>query len=120
MNGCSPLASNRGRFKSNAATAMTTLYAPFFNFGIATLILVFSLLSAYLSFFLWVLGVGVEADFHKVMGYLFAAINVLCICGVFWFLSKGQHFVAIVFSISPAPLSMAFLWLAILLVRKPH
>jgi hypothetical protein len=99
---------------------MTTLYALFLKFGIAMLILIFSLLSGYLSFFLWVLGVGVEADFHKVMGYLFATINILCICGGLWFFFKGQHLVAIVFAISPAPLSMASLALAIFLVRNQH
>jgi hypothetical protein len=54
------------------------------------------------------------------MGYLFATINILCICGGLWFFFKGQHLVAIVFAISPAPLSMASLALAIFLVRNQH
>lgn len=99
---------------------MTTMYTPFFKFGIAALVLIFSLLSAYLSFFVWALGVGVDADFHKAMGYLFVCINVLCICGGFWFLFKDQHFFAIVFAISPAPLAMASVALTIFLVRNQH
>ena len=66
--------------------------------------IIFLILSAAVSLFVWILGVGIDRTTHNSMGLFFVGANLFAIGGVVYFLRKRRNGTALILALCPTAL----------------